>query len=65
MNAYQMFLADIRPGLMAKGLKITEVMSEGAKQWKRLKDRSEYEQRAAELKAKYLEKHPKPIKEEV
>lgn len=60
-----LFLSDVRPALTAKGFKPAEVMKEGAKQWKKLEDKSEYEQRAAQMKAEFLEKHPKPVKAEV
>lgn len=51
-----LYLNSVREEIKAKypGLKVTEVVQKGGEMWKELKDKSKWEEKAAEAKEEYL-----------
>lgn len=55
MTAFLIFTNEARPGMLAKGMQITEVMKETSKQWAAMGDgeKAKWEKKAAASKVKY------------
>lgn len=55
-SAYMLYLNSVREEIKAKypGLKVTEIVQKGGEMWKELKDKTKWEEKAAEAKEEYL-----------
>uniref|UniRef100_T1E2N8 Putative high mobility group non-histone protein n=1 Tax=Psorophora albipes TaxID=869069 RepID=T1E2N8_9DIPT len=55
LSAYMLWLNSAREGIKKEnpGIKVTEIAKKGGELWRGMKDKSEWENKAAEMKEKY------------